>query len=500
MPVHLAAGLGRQGVHDGEQRNQRGGQAGGEQLPRGGEVRLPAVDRREVADQHLVAGRRRPHRRRGAGDVGQCLERGVDLAEFDPAAAEFDLFVGAADKEQALGFVADQVAGTVGPGPAQGRQRGVLFRVLGRVEVPGQPDAADDQFPGPALGDRHPVGVDDGEVPAVQRQPDPDRSRPAQRRGAGDDGGLGGPVGVPDFASVHGQPVGEFGRAGLAAENQQPDAFQRLDGPQRGERGHRGHHRDAVVDQPGAQVHAGPDQGAGRRDQARPVPPGEPHLLAGGIEGHREAGQYPVLGSHRLGLQEDPRLGVDERGSGTVPHRDAFGRAGGPGGEDDPGVVAGDRLPGALEGPGAAGIRDNRAAGAQDARHPGLAEDQFGPLVRVVRIDRNIGGPHKQHRQDRDVELVGARGDPDADLVPGTQPGQVQLPRGRADLLHQLGIAEGTVAVVERGGVREAAGGVLQDIDQRPLRRRRGGARQLRLVVGAARGSVAGGGVAAGGR
>ncbi len=75
----------------------------------------------KVTDQHLVPGRRRADCRRRAGDVGQGLERGVDLAELDPAAAEFDLFVGAADEDQALPFVADQVAGAVGAGPAQGR-------------------------------------------------------------------------------------------------------------------------------------------------------------------------------------------------------------------------------------------------------------------------------------------------------------------------------------------------------------------------------------------
>ena len=64
----------------------------------------------QVADQDLVAGRRGLHRGGRAGDVRQRLQGGVDFAELDPAAAELDLFVGAALEDQALGLVADQVA------------------------------------------------------------------------------------------------------------------------------------------------------------------------------------------------------------------------------------------------------------------------------------------------------------------------------------------------------------------------------------------------------
>ncbi|MCY1250066.1 hypothetical protein D9M72_636580 [compost metagenome] len=49
----------------------------------------------------------------------QCLERGVDLSEFDPPATELHLFVGAAHEDEAGRLVADQVSGTVGPGPAE---------------------------------------------------------------------------------------------------------------------------------------------------------------------------------------------------------------------------------------------------------------------------------------------------------------------------------------------------------------------------------------------
>ena len=55
----------------------------------------------DVADEHLVAGRGRLHGGGGAGDPGQRLQGGVDLAELDPPAAELDLLVGAADEDAA---------------------------------------------------------------------------------------------------------------------------------------------------------------------------------------------------------------------------------------------------------------------------------------------------------------------------------------------------------------------------------------------------------------
>ena len=64
----------------------------------------------------------------------------------------------------------------------------------------------------------------------------PIRTGPRRRQlsRAGDHGGLGGTVGVPHLASGAGASrVAELRRAGLAAEDQQPDAGQRLERPQR---------------------------------------------------------------------------------------------------------------------------------------------------------------------------------------------------------------------------------------------------------------------------
>ena len=83
------------------------------------------------------------------------------------------------------------------------------------------------------------------------------------------------------------------------------------------------------------------DERAGGRDEAGAVPPGEPHLLAAGVEGDGQAGHHPVARADGLVLQEHPRLGVDERGGAAVADGDALRRAGGARGEDDPGVVRG---------------------------------------------------------------------------------------------------------------------------------------------------------------
>ena len=101
-------------------RDERGGQL----LAKAGEgavavVRRVGVRRDEVPDEDLAADRGRLHRGGRGGDAGQGLERGVDLTELDPPAAELDLLVGAADEEQPVGVVDDEVAGAVGALPAE---------------------------------------------------------------------------------------------------------------------------------------------------------------------------------------------------------------------------------------------------------------------------------------------------------------------------------------------------------------------------------------------
>ena len=108
---------------------------------------------------------------------GRFTRADVDLAEFDAAAADLHLVVGAALEVEAVGLQPDQVAAAVGARPPQRRHRRVLLGVLLGIEVAGQPDAADHQFADLAERDRVAVLVDDGQVPAGQRQPDADRAR-----------------------------------------------------------------------------------------------------------------------------------------------------------------------------------------------------------------------------------------------------------------------------------------------------------------------------------
>ncbi len=201
VAVDLAGGAGGDVVDDREPRDQRG-RHGRAQV--GGGCRGVVLGcGGEVADQQLVAGRRTTHGRGRRGDPGEGQQRGVDLAELDPAPAQLDLVVGAAGEEQPGGVVDDDVAAAVGAVPAEGRHRGVLLGVLGRVEVARQSDAADDQLAALPLGDRLPGGgVDHDEVPAGERQADPHRTVCGHQRAAGDDGGLGRPVGVPHLATV----------------------------------------------------------------------------------------------------------------------------------------------------------------------------------------------------------------------------------------------------------------------------------------------------------
>ncbi len=153
--------------------HQRGGQRPDQPVPGVSQVQLHPGLGHQVPDEHRGAGGRAADRGGRTGDPGQAQQRGVDLAQLDPPATDLHLVVGASDEQQPLGLVPHQVRRCGTPAPSPAARPGVLLRVLDRVEVPRQPDAADDQLPEAALLDLRPVGRDDREVPAVQRPPDP---------------------------------------------------------------------------------------------------------------------------------------------------------------------------------------------------------------------------------------------------------------------------------------------------------------------------------------
>ena len=154
--------------------------------------------------------------------------------------------------------------------------------------------------------------------------------------------------------------------------------------------------------------------------------------------------------------EEQRGLGVHEGGGVAVGDGDALGPAGGAGGEDDPGVVA--RAPGRRGGAavGDVPVDGQRVPGAEHGAHAGLAEHQLGPLVGVLGVHRDVGGAGGEHGQDRDVEVVGAGRDPDADPVaerrPRRRPEPAQRPRPRRPA---RGRSAQTTAVVQRRLVRD---------------------------------------------
>ena len=272
-------------------------------------------------------------------------------------------------------------------------------------------------------------------------------------------------VGVPELAAGHGQAFDEFGGAGLAADDDQAHLVQALLRPQGEQGGDGGDRGDAALDQPGAQVGAGLDQGAGGGDQAGAMAPGQPHLLTGGVEGHREAGQDAVAGAQRMLAQEDPGLGVDEGGGAAVGDGHTLGAPGGTGGEDDPRVVVGIGPGGTATGPGA-GTGEQTAFGTQDGTDLGVLPDHLGAFVGIVGVHRHVGGAAAQHGQDTDVQVGGAGRDTDPDPVTGTDAVAGQDTGEGVDLLQEGAVVQDGVAGVERGcvGVRVRGGG--DDVEQ----------------------------------
>ena len=234
--------------------------------------------------------------------------------------------------------------------------------------------------------------------------------------------------------------------------------------PQRREGGHGRHDRDPALHQPPAQLRARFHQRPGGGHQAGAVTPGEPHLLAGGVEGHRQTGQHPVAWPQWRGLEEHPGLGVDERRRRRVADRDALGLPGGPGGEDDPGVVRRSRRP----------QRPGRRAPARRephtvAEHPTdvrLRPDRLRALGGVVGVDRNVGGPGREYREDPQVEVRGAGRHPHPDPVARADTAGLEHRRHPPDLGQQRAVGERR-ACVERGRVGVPRGGLLQDVEQR---------------------------------
>ena len=398
----------------------------------------------------------------------ELLGRTEDRVLSEAAAADLDLVVDAAVEVQAVGLESDHVAGAVGALPAQGLHGRVLLGVLLGVQVSRQADSADHQLAGLPVAHRIARRIDHREVPAVQRQPDRHLTDAVQPDRAGDDGRLGGAVGVPHLATVTDQAFGQFRRAGLAAEDHHPDTGEHRIGPHRGEGRHRGDDGDPPIPQPRAEVEAGLDDRARRGHEARPVGPGQPHLLAGGVERHGQPRQDPVAGAQRRAGEEEPGLGVDERRGAAMRHGHTLGQAGGPGGEDDPAVVVHRRAAVSRGCGGAAGIGDEHAVGGVDGRDLRLTEHQLGALGGVVHVDGHVRRAGGEGAEDCQVEVRGARGHVDADPVAGDDALVVHPPGGGVDRPRHLVVAQDAGAVVDARRVRVAGRRGVEHVEECP--------------------------------
>ena len=128
---------------------------------------------------------------------------------------------------------------------------------------------------------------------------------------------------------------------------------------------------DPLGGEPRPEVHPGPHQRARGGDQAGAVAPRQPHLLAGRVEGDRQPGQHPVIGTDRArSTRNRLGLGVDEGRGRPMRDGDALGHAGRARGEDDPGVVVDRRRPSVAGRPTAARRLDLEAVARPRRRPP----------------------------------------------------------------------------------------------------------------------------------
>ena len=146
--------------------------------------------------------------------------------------------------------------------------------------------------------------------------------------------------------------------------------------------------------------------------------------------------------------------------------RHSLGHAGGAGRENDPGVIIDDWCRGSPTARDARAPRKTRIG--DDPRHGGLAEHQLGALLGVVGVDRHVGRTARQDRQDGHVQRVAAGRHADPDPVAPTDPACGKPACAFLEIGDHLGIGQLDLAVVDARGVREAAGGVIKNVDQRP--------------------------------
>ncbi len=493
-PVDLAVGVERQGGQDDDGRGDHvaGECRGGERLELGVEfgVRVGrGLGDGAVADEADVAGAVLARDDDDLADGRVAGEDGLDLAGFDPEAAQLDLAVDPAEElDRPVGPAAHQVARAVHPLP---RRRGVRDEAFGgeRGPVPvaaGQAGSRHVQLAGDAGRYGPEPGVEDVGAHVVERGADR-RPRAGQVGGrqpvvGGEGGGLGGPVDVGEEqvgAVVEDPPhQGAGGRLAAGADGAQgAEGLGGLLGDQV---------EEGLGEEDGGDLVPGDDgvQGGGVRAAGRGDDDGAagqqrgPQFVGGGVEGVR-------------GVQQDPAVPAvlpaavgGEVDDVAVADGDALGRAGGAGGEHHVGepvrvdvdarvVVGRGRL---VAGPDhGGGVREAGvgAVGEQDGGG-GVGEQCGHPLRGQARVHRDVAAAGLEDGQGGDDQVDGAfhqerdrglRADAGGDQVVGEPVGAGV----------QLGVGDGAAVVGEGRGGRGAGGLGGEQLGQRAVRDGRGG-------------------------
>ena len=408
------------------------------------------TSRHHVGNQPLVAAiLARDHRRLRQARMPE--QRRLDLARLDAEPAQLHLMVGAAEELQRPGGQeAGQVARAV-ESPSRLAAQAVGNESLGGQIRPaqvaaGHAGAADEQLSRQAGRHRPQAVVDQVEPPVGEGAPQGHHLLPRQelvRDHA--DRGLGGPIVVEDAALRRqlADPVDQGPGGGLAAQHQDLPR-QHPSRVRRGEqvrevRRHDLETRDRVAAAVARESLGVRGPVLGEQVQATAAAQGREEGRVAEVRGRR--GDQGVGGP---GRQADPlRHGLPVARDLPVLDRDPLGLAGRSRGEEDVGQAlrrhdpagiglrpASGLIPVAVERDHPGGERrgeppTQRLPGDHD-RRPGLAQDELQAEPRQARVERHVGAPRLEDRQQGDHQVRRAvEQDRHGSLGPYAEPGQV---------------------------------------------------------------------------